>query len=185
MAYIEVIGYEKSDGLLKGIYDDIIKKRGKLADVHTIQSLHPETIVRHMDLYMEIMFGDSPLSRAQREMIAVIVSAANQCRYCTVHHSNALKSIWNDNEKVNALAQDFKKSKLDEQELLLSSYALELTVNPDIIFDVLVEGMKKAGLNDRAILDATIVIAYFNFVNRIVKGLGVELEHDGGTGYNY
>lgn len=185
MAYIDIINYEKADSPLKKIYDDIIKKRGKLAEVHMIQSLHPDTIVHHMNLYIEIMFGDSPLTRAQREMIAVIVSAANQCRYCIIHHSNALKSIWKDEEKVNNLAKNFKKSTLEQQDELLSNYAYELTVNPDSDFSNHIDKMKKAGLTDRAILDATLVIAYFNFVNRIVKGLGVELELDGGTGYNY
>lgn len=185
MAHIEVIDYNRAEGLLKGIYDDIIKKRGKLADIHTIQSLHPETIVKHIDLYLEIMFGDSPLTRAQREMIAVVVSSANHCRYCIVHHSTALKTMWKDDDKVHSLSDDFKQSGLDAQELLLSSYAIELTINPDVSHKETIEKMKAIGLSDRAILDATLVIAYFNFVNRIVHGLGVELEQDGGTGYNY
>ncbi len=47
------------------------------------------------------------------------------------------------------------------------------------------ELLKKAGLADRAILDAVLVISYFNFVNRIALGLGLELEPDSGSGYDY
>lgn len=58
------------------------KSRGKLARIHKIQILNPDTIVKHTDLYMSIMFGRSPLGRAQREMMAVVVPAADDCEYC-------------------------------------------------------------------------------------------------------
>jgi alkylhydroperoxidase family enzyme len=48
-----------------------------------------------------------------------------------------------------------------------------------------VEKLRELGASDRAILDADLVIAYFNFVNRLVLGLGVELEDDEGKGYRY
>ena len=77
MARIKVIKYEEASGRLKEIYDELVDKRGKLADIHTIQSLRPESIVKHVELYLEIMFSKSELSRAEREMIGVIVSVCN------------------------------------------------------------------------------------------------------------
>ena len=59
MPYINVIEHSQAEGQLKSIYDDLVEKRGKLAEVHKIQSLNPPTIVAHMDLYMSIMFGKS------------------------------------------------------------------------------------------------------------------------------
>ena len=56
MTRIKVIKYEEATGRLKEIYDDLVAKRGKLAEVHTIQSLRPESIVKHMELYLEIFF---------------------------------------------------------------------------------------------------------------------------------
>ena len=81
MPYINVIQHNEAEGHLKEIYDDLVEKRGKLAEIHKIQSLNPESIVNHMDLYMTIMFSKSPLKRYQREMIAVVVSARNECHY--------------------------------------------------------------------------------------------------------
>lgn len=69
MTRINVIDYPEAEGQLKAIYDDLIQKRGKLAGIHKIQSLRPESIVRHMELYLDIMFGRSPLSRAQRGVL--------------------------------------------------------------------------------------------------------------------
>lgn len=77
MARIHIIEHQEATRVLKEIYDDLLTRRGKLAEVHKLQSLNPATIVHHMDLYMSIMYADSPLSQAQREMMAVVVSAAN------------------------------------------------------------------------------------------------------------
>jgi len=186
MAFIEMIDYEQSEGRLREIYDELIAKRGKLAKVHQSQSLHPESIVKHMDLYLEIMFGQSPLKRYQREMLAVVVSKANDCEYCQVHHGAALRHFWKDEPKVAQLRADYRQVALSEADRKLCDYAWALTEDPgQFQDDRLIAGLKAAGLNDRAILDATLVVAYFNFVNRLVMGLGVHLEEDGGKGYRY
>ena len=112
MSKIEIIEYEDSTGLLKEIYDDLIRKRGKLAEVHKIQGLNPESIVAHMDLYMTIMFGKSPLKRAQREMIAVIVSVSNNCNYCQIHHAEALNNYWKDDDRIDTFKLNFKDANL-------------------------------------------------------------------------
>jgi uncharacterized peroxidase-related enzyme len=185
MANIKVIDYEESDGKLREIYDDLIKSRGKLAEVHKIQSLNPESIVNHMDLYMTVMFGKSPLRRVQREMIAVIVSVANECKYCTKHHIEAVSHFWKDTEKCRLLIEDYKSAGLKANELALCDYARTLTLDPGVANDSdLTNALREAGLEDRAILDATLVVSYFNFVNRIVLSLGVDLESNSG-GYKY
>lgn len=66
MPNVEVIQPENAEGQLKESYDDLIKSRGKIAEVHKIQSLNPASIVNHMNLYMTIMFGQSPLKRVHR-----------------------------------------------------------------------------------------------------------------------
>jgi len=186
MPYIDVIAHENAEGELKSIYDDLVKKRGKLAEVHKIQSLNPKSIVNHMDLYMTIMFGKSPLKRYQREMMAVVVSSNNSCPYCIKHHAEALNHFWKDEHKTEMLAEDYTQIDLNETDLALCTYAAHLTKNPaDIEDSNIINQLKKAGLDDRSILDAALVVAYFNFVNRMVLGLGVQLEDDGGGGYSY
>ena len=185
MSLIETIEYQEAEGRLKQIYDDIISKRGKIAEVHKIQSLNPESIVNHMDLYLTIMFGQSPLKRVEREMIAVVVSKANNCNYCQIHHAEAVNHYWKDDEKIKQLREDYRALELTPKNKILCDYAWQLTKNPgEEIQNTFIEPLKKEGLNDRAILDATLVISYFNFVNRIVLGLGVQIEENAG-GYNY
>jgi uncharacterized peroxidase-related enzyme len=185
MPKINVIQPEEAEGELKEIYSDIIESRGKIAEVHKIQSLNPDSIVNHMDLYMTVMFGKSPLKRVQREMMAVVVSSANQCQYCQIHHKEAVNHYWKDEAKVNQLKEDYTALELSEMDRLLCDYAKELTLNPNTDTEnKFFEPLREKGLEDRAILDATLVVAYFNFVNRIVLSLGVGLEENP-AGYNY
>jgi len=186
MAYIKIIEPEEATGELRDIYDHLIKSRGKLAEVHKIQSLNPGSIMNHMNLYMTIMYGQSPLKRSQREMIAVVVSVANQCRYCQAHHGEALSHFWKDSERIERLSEDYTQAGLSDADLLLCRYADTLSRKPnDSGIKDLTAFMKEAGLDDRMILDCALITAYFNFVNRLVLGLGVDLEKDGGKGYLY
>ena len=186
MPRIKVIQQEEAEGRLKEIYEELEKTRGKLAEVHKIQSLRPESIEKHMDLYMEIMYSNSVLSRADREMIATVVSAANECTYCQNHHANALNNYWKDDEKVLQLRKDLEKVDLSQKEMSLCRFARHLTKNPgDHENRDFTEPLRSCGLDDKAILDTVLVTTYFNFVNRIVISLGLELEDDHGKGYKY
>ena len=82
MAWIRTITPGEATGLLRRLYDEAIARAGKVFNVLSIQSLRPEVLEIGVKLYEELMFSPrSPLSRAQREMIAVAVSRVNQCHY--------------------------------------------------------------------------------------------------------
>jgi len=185
MPYIQTIPYDESDSELRAIYDGLIKARGKLAAVHQIQSLNPKALIAHMDLYKAIMFNRSPLKRYQQEMIAVVVSAANQCRYCIRHHQEALNFYWKDVDRTDRLVADRTQAGLSPQDLGLCAFAESLTRYPGKASQEDTDRLRELGLEDRTILDATQVVAYFNFVNRLVQGLGVELDEEEVTGYRY
>lgn len=185
MPNIEIIQPSDAEGYLKEVYDQILESRGKIAEVHKIQSLNPRSITRHMDLYQTIMFGKSPLKREQREMLGIIVSLANNCEYCIEHHSAALNHYWKDKERLGKLKKDYKKAALEEIDILLCELADISTRIPNSRkVESIVKKLKKKGLSDRALLDASLVISYFNFINRMVAILGVEIEEDVG-GYHY
>ena len=185
MPIIEVIQHEDATGELKEVYDHLVNTRGKLAEVHKIQSLNPESIMRHMDLYMTLLYGKSPLKRVLREMIAVVVSRANECQYCQFHHMEAMDHYWKDNEKSSAFMKDYHAVELSDIEKAYCDYAWHMTKTPGDDSSEIIKHLKSLGQDDRAILDATMIIGYFNFVNRIVSGLQVELEVEGAGGYKF
>ena len=81
MPWIEVISLEKARGMLKKEYEAAMKRAGRIWNIVSIMSQNPRTLKTSMDLYSALMYGHSPLSRSQREMLAVVVSAANHCVY--------------------------------------------------------------------------------------------------------
>ncbi len=185
MPRITIIPPEQASDELKEIYEGLIRQRGKIAEIHKALSLNPEAIVKHMEMYMTVMFGSSPLKRVQREMMAVVVSKANDCEYCQVHHGEAINHYWKAPAQLRQLIQDYTQLELNEQDRLLCDLAQELTLHPGSArIGEIVAGLGRTGLSDRAILDAVLVVSYFNFINRIVLGLDLELEADPG-GYKY
>ena len=81
MPWIKTIPPEEATGSLKREYDAAIKRAGKVYNIVRIMSLNPATLRASMSMYIAMMHGESQLTRAQREMIAVVVSKANDCHY--------------------------------------------------------------------------------------------------------
>lgn len=81
MAFIEQIGEADATGLLAELYEQAKKRAGRVFGILRIQSQNPRALAAGMELYKTLMFGQSPLSRAQREMMAVVVSRGNHCFY--------------------------------------------------------------------------------------------------------
>jgi len=81
VAWIKTIDERDADGALKRIYDEQQRQAGAVASILKIHSLAPEVLIAHLAIYHAAMHAPGELSRAQREMIAVVVSAANGCHY--------------------------------------------------------------------------------------------------------
>lgn len=81
MAWIKMIEPEGATGELRNEYSAAVKRAGKVFNVLKIQSLNPETLRASMGLYLATMHARSGLSRAERELLAVVVSWANECFY--------------------------------------------------------------------------------------------------------
>lgn len=82
MPWIKTIPPAQATGPLKRLYDAALARAGKVYNVISVQSLRPKTLAASTRLYTEVMQSpDSPLTRAQREMIATAVSRTNECHY--------------------------------------------------------------------------------------------------------
>lgn len=183
---IQAISPEKATDELREVYNTLERNRGKVANLYEAQSLNPETMMRNIDFNIELMFGGSPLKRYQKEMLAVIVSVYTDCDYSLAHHSEALAHYWKEEGRIQSLVKDYKTAEIGRANRALCSYAEALTLNANkSVIDQIVNRMKDLKMEDREILDAAMIISYINFQVRLVKGLSVELEADGGVGYWY
>jgi uncharacterized peroxidase-related enzyme len=147
---------------------------GGLDNVLASHTLNPGALRAHRALYRTVMFGGSPLGRAEREAVAVAVSAADDCHYCVVHHSHALT----EQRGRAGLAEAVASADTDTLEGGGRRCAATPASSPGPCRGARadVAALRRVGLDDRAIVDANQVVAYFNYVNRVVEGLGVELE---------
>lgn len=81
MPWIALAPVARATGFLKTQYEAATARAGRVWQILKIQSLNPPALKASIDLYAVLMHGPSPISRAQREMLAVVVSRANDCHY--------------------------------------------------------------------------------------------------------
>ncbi|MGB2957947.1 MAG: peroxidase-related enzyme [Bacteroidota bacterium] len=176
MAFIRVIQEDEAEGKVRDLYEQYRAPWGGVDNILKIHSLLPSTLKPHIDLYRTVMFGKGPLTRRQREMIATVVSREDNCAYCVHHHSDALFRITKDRSLAAQLRLDEKTLYLSPGERCMLEYAARLTGEPSTDHSPRVQLLKDHGFTEEAILQMTLIVGYFNFVNRIANGLGVELE---------
>ncbi len=183
MPWIQVTDEDKADGPLKEIYEELSRKRGKIANIMRVHSLNPQAMMDHLNLYTTLMFGKSNLSREERELIAVVVSSLNHCDYCVTHHGNALNNYWKAEDRIKELVDDFASVELPERTQKMLEYAAKLTKSPDRTDSSDIEELRRCGFSDQDVLNINLITSYFNFVNRIALGLGVEFTLEEAQGY--
>ncbi len=169
MAWIKIIDEEQASGELKAQYEDVRQRRGHISNVMKAHSLDPKTMRLHLDLYLHLMFGKSSLTRVQREMIAVVVSQTNNCRYCVTHHGEALLAHVRHQALLESLKRDFASASTTTKDKAMLQYAAKLTRSPGSVSESDVEEVRRAGFVDEGILRINLIASYFNFANRSVR----------------
>jgi len=81
MAWIKTVSDDAAEGLCKRIFDSAKQRAGRVFNVVRVMSLNPRVMRDAMTFYVSACMGESPLTRAQREMLAVVVSRKNDCFY--------------------------------------------------------------------------------------------------------
>lgn len=81
MPHVHVFDYDETTGAARREYDKALRRAGRVWNIVSIQCQLPEVMRDSMRIYRSIMFGRSPLTRAQREMMAVVTSQVNECHY--------------------------------------------------------------------------------------------------------
>src|SRR5690606_15770067 len=120
-----------------------------------------------IDMVDDLMLGDSGLSKLEREMIAVAVSAVNHCHYCLTAHGAAVRQRANDPELGELIAQNYRAARLNRRQKAMLEFAVKLTEQPDKIEEADRQGLREAGLSDRATWDIAAVAGFYNMSTRI------------------
>ena len=149
-----------------------LEKLGFVPNVLRAYAIRPRHLLLWNAFYDELMRGESGLTKAQREMVAVVVSTANRCHYCIVSHSAALRKLTGDPLLVEQLQTNHAYAAVEPKERAMLDFAVKLTERSHRCTEQDVETLREAGWTDEEIMDITEVTAMFNFTNRLASGLG-------------
>ncbi|MCF6194261.1 MAG: peroxidase-related enzyme [Kangiellaceae bacterium] len=181
MAWIKTISFADASGKLKQTYKRVAGPNGHIDNILSSHSLRPHTLEGHMRLYKNVLHHNAnQLDKSLLEAIGVYVSLLNNCAYCVEHHYQGYLRLIEDEQKASAVLSAMRNNELekvfDDKELGFFNYAKKLTLSPADVEKSDLEKIKSAGFDDGHILEVNQVVAYFNYANRTVLGLGVELE---------
>ncbi len=183
MSWIKVIPFEEATGKLKVIYNKIKGPNNQIDNVLSIHSLRPHTLVGHMSLYKNTLHhSNNTFPNWFLELLGTYTSYLNNCTYCYKHHFEGMKRFLKDDKKAEQLKFHIENNTLhkilDVKELELANYTKKLTLKTDSISEKDIKDLKSLGIDDGEILEVNQVVAYFNYANRTVLGLGVNTDNE-------
>ncbi len=146
-------------------------KPGFVPNVYRAYTLRPQQLRGFMALYDSIMMDDSGLSKAEREMIAVAVSAQNHCFYCLTSHGAVLRVRSKDAVLADTIAANYRAADLSPRQRAMLDFAVKITRASDTCSDEDIDALRGHGFSDEDIMDIIQTAAFFNYSNRVASAL--------------
>lgn len=148
-------------------FDKCREKLGMVPNVLAAYAFNEAKLSAFTQMYNDLMLADSGLSKLEREMIAVAVSAVNRCYYCLTAHGAAVRQISGDPELGELMVMNYRVADLSDRHRAMLDFSVKLTEAPQEIVEADRQGLRDAGFTDRDIWDIAAVAAFFNMSNRV------------------
>jgi uncharacterized peroxidase-related enzyme len=139
-------------------------------------SAYPAGVQPLLELHEALLRGPSPLSVAERELIAAYVSGLNDCSYCHGIHTATAEAFGIEPGVLESALSDLDGAPVPERLKPVLRYVGTLTRTPARITPADAEPVLAAGWSEQALHDAIMVCALFNFMNRMVDGHGIRAD---------
>ena len=183
MTWIRTILPAEATNDLKDIYEKTQSPHGTVDNVYISKSLRPQTILGHDTLYKSVLHHPgNVLPKWFLELIATYTSLLNHCEYAFTHHGSNFRTLLGDVKLADNMIVALRKGDLvsvfSGKELEFLRYTRILTESPADVTKAHIQAMRDAGANDGEILEVNQVCACFNYSNRSLLGLGVEMGDD-------
>ena len=183
MSWIKEISYIDSEGKLRKLYNRVKGPDNNVDNVMSVHSLRPHSMEGHMALYKNVLHHSAnSLPKHYLETIGIYVSHLNKCDYCVEHHFAGLTRLLRNTDRSEQIFKAVKAGAFDEtfdtKERQGLRYAAKLTMKLDQICKEDIDLLREHGFSDGEILELNQVASYFNYVNRMVVGLGVDTAGD-------
>ncbi len=147
-------------------FDICDDKLGMIPNVLAAYSFDVEKLNAFTAMYNDLMLGDSTLTKLEREMIAVVVSAVNRCFYCLTAHGQAVRALSGDPILGEMLVMNYRVADLDPKQRAMLDFAVKMTEASYKIEEADRQELRDVGFSDKDIWDIAAVAAFFNMTNR-------------------
>jgi uncharacterized peroxidase-related enzyme len=149
--------------------DEVQAKAGFIPNVFLALAHRPDEFRAFFAYHDALMLRESGLSKAEREMIVVATSAANQCQYCVIAHG-ALLRIYSKNPLIaDQVAANYRKADLNPRERAILDFAVKLAVRSHEVDDADFATLRKHGLDTQDAWDIGAIAAFFGMSNRLAN----------------
>jgi uncharacterized peroxidase-related enzyme len=161
---------------LQGLFAKARERSGFVPNVFRAFSYRPERLSAWFAHFKLLHEPTANLDAADREMIAVVVSAWNRCTYCVVAHGQALRAALGGTAEAQVtadyIATNWRHAALDERRTAICEYAEKLTARPHEMAEQDLERLRSVGLSDHEIWDVVEIASMYNFTNRMALATG-------------
>jgi uncharacterized peroxidase-related enzyme len=166
------------DADLAAYFAKCAEKLGLIPNVLRAYSFDQDKLRAFMAMYNDLMLAPSGLTKAEREMIAVAVSAENRCVYCLTAHGAALRQLTGSPALAEVIAQNWRAAGLEPHQRAMLGFAVKLTKDPQAMEDADRAALRDAGFSDRDIWDIAAVAAFYNMSNRLASATEMQPNPD-------
>ena len=146
---------------------DVQNKAGFIPNVFLALAHRPAEFRAFFDYHDALMFKDSGLSKAEREMIVVATSAANDCHYCVIAHGAILRIYAKNPLIADQVAVNYRKADITPRQRALLDFAITVALHPQEIDEIDRAQLYEHGFNDEDIWDIGAIAAFFALSNRM------------------
>jgi len=155
-------------------FDICIEKLGMIPNVLQAYASNIDKLNAFSAMYNDMMLGPSGLSKLEREMIAVAVSAVNKCWYCLVSHGAAVRALSGDPTLGEALVMNYRVAPIDARQRAMLDFAVQMTTASATIEEADRQALRDVGFSDADIWDIANVAGFYNMTNRVASATAMQ-----------
>jgi uncharacterized peroxidase-related enzyme len=153
--------------------DEVQKKAGFVPNVFLTLAHRPDEFRAFFAYHDALMERDSGLSKAEREMIVVATSGANDCLYCIVAHGAILRVYAKNPLVADQVAANYRKADITPRQKAMLAFAIKVATDSSALVDADYEQVRAAGFSDEDIWDIGAIAAFFALSNRMANLIGM------------
>jgi uncharacterized peroxidase-related enzyme len=154
------------------------EKLGMVPNVLRAYAFNNNKLEAFAAFYNDLMLAESGLSKLDRELIAVAVSAVNRCYYCLTAHGAAVRVLSGKPELGEQMVMNYLVADLEPKQRAMIDFAVLMSEDPARIEEADRQALRDVGFSDRDIWDIAAVASFYNMSNRMASATDMRPNHE-------